>query len=468
MNVCSVSGVLLLNPAKYKEVEEALIKILKRAEDRGRDSFGVVAIQEDGTVRSVRRLGKVSGQEDAIRGLLTERTRVVIANNRAEPTTEYVRYKTERDIQPFEGERYVVTHNGIIANDQELEKKYELKRQTRVDSAVLPPLLDKTWDGSLEGLRKVLSEVKGSFALVIGDKKRPDRIFLAQNFKPLYMMYDPELEAFFFTSLDEYFGVRPTEAKNVTKLEPYSVVEVDVNKNFRSLNLLPEKKRKRALVIASGGLDSTVAATKLLREGWEVTLLHFNYRHKAEEREREAVRKIAEYLNVPVIEVDTDLFKMIGHTTLLKEGGEIVKERKGEEGAEFAHEWVPARNLIFYSVAIAIAEAHGYDAVASGINLEEAGAYPDNEMEFVRMLGKVAPYAVGPNKRVEILMPVGNLVKHEIVRLGVEIGAPLHLTWSCYEGGQKHCGRCGPCYMRKWAFKINGLKDPVEYEDPSL
>ncbi|MGC9105181.1 MAG: 7-cyano-7-deazaguanine synthase QueC [Thermoprotei archaeon] len=466
--MCSVTGALLLNPKKYKQVEERLIEILTRAEDRGRDSFGVVVIEEDGSVRSVRRVGKFSDQKDSVRGLLTDSSRVVVANNRAEPTTEYVKFKRESDVQPFEGERYVVTHNGIIANDGELERKYELKRATRIDSAVLPPLLDNLWDGSLEGLRKVLSEVRGSFALVIADKKRPDRIFLAQNFKPLYMMYDPELEAFFFTSLDEYFGVKPNEPRNVTKLDPYTVVEVDSQRNVRSLSLFPEKKVKRALVIASGGLDSTVAATKLLREGWEVTLLHFNYHHKAEEREREAVRKIAEYLNVPLIEIDTDLFRMIGHTNLLKGSGEVTKARKGEEGAEFAHEWVPARNLIFYSVAIAIAEAYGFDAVASGINLEESGAYPDNEMEFVRMLSKVAPYAVGPNKRVEVLMPVGNLVKHEIVRLGVEIGAPLHLTWSCYEGRDKHCGRCGPCYMRKWAFKINGLKDPVEYEDPSL
>ena len=466
--VCSVSGALLLNPKKYKEVEEKLIEILTRAEDRGRDSFGVVVVDEDGSVRGVRGIGRFSEHKDEVRGLLNERSRVVVANNRAEPTTEYVRFKKQTDIQPFEGNRYVVSHNGVIANDAELERKYELTRASRIDSAILPPFLDKVWDGSLEGLVKALNEVRGSFALVIADKRRPDRIFLAQNFKPLYMMYDPELEAFFFTSLDSYFQVSPNEPKNVTKLEPYSAYEVDVNKNVTKLELLPEPKRKRALVIASGGLDSTVAATKLLREGWEVTLLHFNYHHKAEEREREAVRKIAEYLNVPLIEINTDLFRMIGHTNLLKGEGEVSKERKGEAGAEFAHEWVPARNLVFYSVAIAIAEAYDFDAVVSGVNLEESGAYPDNEMEFVRMLSKVAPYAVRPNKKVELLMPVGNLVKHEIVRLGVEIGAPLHLTWSCYEGGEKHCGRCGPCYMRKWAFKINGLKDPVEYEDPSL
>ncbi len=84
-------------------------------------------------------------------------------------------------------------------------------------------------------------------------------------------------------------------------------------------------------------------------------------------------------------------------------------------------------------------------------------------MEFIRLLNKVMPYAVGPNKHVELLMPVGgHLVKHEIVKLGLEVGAPLHLTWSCYDnGGERHCGRCGPCYMRRWAFRINGgVRDP--------
>ncbi|MEM3305815.1 MAG: 7-cyano-7-deazaguanine synthase QueC [Saccharolobus sp.] len=464
--MCSVSGVLILNPNNFEKIEKRLAGILKKAEDRGRDSFGIVVIQKDGEIKVRKSLGKPSEKEELLYGIIDENSRVVIANNRAEPTTEYVRQKTEDDIQPFIGERYIVTHNGIIANDTEIEKKYNLIRKTKIDSSILPPFLDKLWDGRAESLRNMLNEIKGSFALIIGDKKNPDRIFLAQNFKPLYMAYDYSLEAVFFTSLDDYFDVKPFDPVNVTKLEPYSIVMVNTQKQMVKVPLIKnEKSRKKILVVASGGLDSTVAATKLIREGNDVVLLHFNYRHKAEEREREAVRKIAEYLQVPLIEIDTDLFKMIGHSTLIKGGGDIVKDRSGEEGAEFAHEWVPARNLIFLSVAIAIAESNGFDAVASGINLEESGAYPDNEMEFIRLLNKLSPYATGPNKKVEVLMPVGNLVKHEIVKLGYEIGAPLHLTWSCYEGGQKHCGKCGPCYMRKMAYKINGLKDPVAYEE---
>jgi 7-cyano-7-deazaguanine synthase len=161
-----------------------------------------------------------------------------------------------------------------------------------------------------------------------------------------------------------------------------------------------------------------------------------------------------------------DFFRVVRHSPLLGDG-EINRVDEGREGAEFAHEWVPARNFVFIALATAIAEAYGYDYIATGINLEESGAYPDNEMEFIRLLNKVLPYAVGPNKHVELLMPVGHLVKHEIVRLGLEVGAPLHLTWSCYDKGPKHCGRCGPCYMRRWAFKINGVRDPVEYDLPT-
>ncbi|TRM80992.1 7-cyano-7-deazaguanine synthase QueC [Sulfolobus sp. D5] len=463
--MCSVSGILILNPKNYDKVERKFANILKKAEDRGRDSFGIVVIQKDGSLKVRKSLGRPSEKEELLYGILDEDSRVVIANNRAEPTTEYVRQKTLDDIQPFVGERYIITHNGIIANDIELEKKYELSRKTRIDSAILPPMLDKMWNGSIEDLRDIINQIKGSYALVIGDKLYPDRIFLVNNFKPLYMAYDYHLDAVFFSSLDDYFEVKPFDPVNVTKLEPYSITMVNLKKEIYSVPLIEKKNNKRVLVIASGGLDSTVAATKLIREGYEVALLHFNYHHKAEEKEREAIKKISEYLNVPLIEISTDLFKMIGHTTLLKGGGEIVKDRKGEEGAEFAHEWVPARNLIFMSVALAIAEAYNYDAIASGINLEEAGAYPDNEMEFIRMLQKLSPYATGPNKKIDVLMPVGNLVKHEIVKLGLKMGAPLHLTWSCYEGGDKHCGKCGPCYMRKTAFKINGVKDPVEYEN---
>lgn len=471
---CSVSGVLVfgsLDEARARLIEEKLKEVVIRAEERGRDSWGIVVIGRNGDVRSFKEVGRASETLPGYGGILTKESVIAIANNRAEPTTEYVKEKALQDIQPMVGEYIVVSHNGTIANDHELETRYGIRKMSRIDSSILPPLLEKLWDGTLEGLQHILRDVVvGSFALAIADRRRPNRVWLAANFKPLYVMWDRELNALFFSSLDTYLedGDKPPWESNVIKrIEPYSVVEVSTDGTWRGLSLWREEnRRKRALVVASGGLDSTTAATYLLKQGYDVALLHFNYGHVAEDPEANAVRKIAEFLNVPLYEVNMDFFRVIKHSPLLGDG-EINRRRGGVDGAEFAHEWVPARNLVFIALAVALAEAMGYDYVATGINLEEAGAYPDNEMEFIRLLNKVMPYATRPNKKVELIMPVGNLVKHEIVKLGLEVGAPLHLTWSCYDKGPKHCGLCGPCYMRRIAFKINGVRDPVEYSLPA-
>ena len=456
--MCSVNGMVLLNSANAKEAAREFAKLMMKASDRGRDSYGLVLLGKEG-IRSFRRAGTPGPElEEWLLENIDGKT-IVVANNRAEPTTEVVKEKRESDIQPFESGRYVVSHNGVVANDQELERQFEIKKRSRIDSSILPPLLERTWDGTLEGLRNVLDMVRGSFAMIVGDAERPDRLVAAVNFKPMYFEVNYDLGAIFVSSLDDYL---PRRGKHrIERVMPYSVMEFLSDGSLKRVELL-RREVKRVLMVASGGLDSTVAATKLIRDGYEVTLLHFNYRHKAERREVEAIREVARRLSLPLIEVDTDLFKIVGSTPLID--GEVRKDRGGEEGAEFAHEWVPARNLVFTSVAIAIAEARGYDAVALGVNLEEAGAYPDNEMEFVRLLNALSPYATGPNKRVDVLMPVGNLVKHEIVKLGVQLNAPLDATWSCYEGGERHCGRCGPCYMRRKAFEVNGLVDPVPYK----
>ncbi len=453
-------------------IEAKLRAIAEAAAERGRDSFGVVVLDRSGRYKAYKdRRSAPEALKDMPR-MIYEGAVAAIFNDRAEPTTEHVERKTEDDIQPMVGERIAVTHNGTIANDMELERRYGLKRRSKIDTAVLPPLLEKIWDGTLEGLQRILrDEVVGSYALAVLDSARPGRLWLAANFKPLYYMWDRQLNALFFASSDAYLqgDVPPWEGNYVKRLEPYTVVEVGADKTWRSASLwkadAEPKQRKKALVVASGGLDSTTAATALLKQGYEVALLHFNYGHIAEDPERRAVREISKALGVPLIEADMDFFKVVRRSPLLGEG-EINRVDMGREGAEFAHEWVPARNFVFIALAVALAEAWGYDYVALGVNMEEAGAYPDNEMEFIRLLNQVLPYATGPQRRVQLLMPVGGLVKHEIVRLGLEVGAPLHLTWSCYDKGPKHCGRCGPCYMRRLAFKINGVRDPVEYDLP--
>jgi 7-cyano-7-deazaguanine synthase len=471
---CSVSGVLIFGEPdedRVRLIEGKLRDIVIKAEERGRDSWGIVTLSRGGEFKVLKALGRASETLPSYSRILDSDAVAAIANNRAEPTTEYVREKGLNDIQPMISENIAVSHNGTIANDVELEGKYGVKKISQIDSSILPPLLESAWDGSLEGLQRLLrDDVVGSFALAIMDRRKPGKLWLAVNFKPLYVMWDRELNALFFSSLDTYLedpNKPPWEANVIKRIEPYSVVEVSNDGEWRRLSLRrDENKPKRVLVVASGGLDSTTAATQLVKQGYDVTLLHFNYGHVAEGPEEAAVRRIADFLNVPLLEVNMDFFRIVRRSPLLGDG-EINRRRDGVSGAEFAHEWVPARNFVFIALATAIAEAYGYNYVATGINLEEAGAYPDNEMEFIRLLNQVLPYAVGPNKNVELLMPVGHLVKHEIVKLGLEVGAPLHLTWSCYDKGPRHCGRCGPCYMRRLAFKINGVRDPVEYSLPA-
>lgn len=446
------------------EIEDRLRALIIRAEDRGRDSYGIVSFENDTSVRVLKEKGSPSKSLNEKSRLITENTTVVINNNRAEPTTEFIPEKLDTDIQPF-GSEIFVSHNGTIANDNELQNRYNLTRHSKIDTSILPPLLEQLWgsDRRLEVLVEVLRKVVGSFALAIVDRRKPDHLYLACNYKPIYMEYDSKHEVMFFTSLEDYFGRNSLFDSNPTKqLKPYSALSINTSREQREYGLLQEheKNKRKALAVCSGGLDSTIAAKVANDEGYDVTLLHFKYRHRAESKEEQAVQMVSKALDCELIVVETDLFRdVIGSSNLVSKT-EVNKQKEGESGAEFASEWVPARNLIFLSIAVGIAESKGYDFIILGNNLEESGSYPDNEMIFINKLNEVLPYATNLGKQVTILMPLGNLVKHEIVKKGLEVGAPIHLTWSCYEGGDAPCNSCGPDFMRRHAFRINKIIDP--------
>ena len=131
------------------------------------------------------------------------------------------------------------------------------------------------------------------------------------------------------------------------------------------------------------------------------------------------------------------------------------------EGTEYAKDWVSARNLLMLSILTAWAETNDFGYIGFGGNLEESGAYPDNEQEFGRKFNEILPYSTQNGVAITLLQPVSTYMKHEIVKKGNEIGVPYELTWSCYSDQSDHCDNCAPCFMRKTAFERNGLKDPV-------
>ena len=359
-----------------------------------------------------------------------------ICNHRAIPTTEV---ESPEFNQPF-GTDYKIVHNGVISNDKELGNKPGF-----IDSYVLSKQLDCT---NIDTLIKSLDKIKGSYAIAI--MKPNGNFYLACNYKPIF--YSLDNGDFIFSSYKEHLS----GFNNIKRVKPYTVLDVETGEERE----IKRKKNDRAIVICSGGLDSTAVAAYAVKQHKETILLHFQYGCIAENKETECVKKIAKKLKCDYKLMPLNLDFMNGNSALFGDKNNISK---GIEGAEYANEWVPARNLIMLSLAVGFAEANDYSYIYLGTNLEEGGAYPDNENQFIKDFNDCLYGAVQNGKYVEIRTPLGNLMKHEIVKFGEKYNAPFELTWSCYKDYDKPCGECGPCFMRKTAFERNGMKDPLKY-----
>lgn len=498
--MCSINGAVLFSTTleSRKKAVDSLISVIAKGEIRGRDSTGVVACVSPGkrivpapSVYSFKSKKNASaclfdGSFAEIEGVLKGRphhSALVINTDRAEPTTEFIKEKdTVLDVPPFEDEHreWFVAHNGVLANDKDF--KYPVR--TRIDSAVIPYFLRDVAsnyvalenssvaleNSSLDILlfESIRKRLKGSFALAFFYKYY-EKLFLYRDFKPLHLCFDFINKAIFFSSSKSFGSIETLgEIRKEYELPPYSAMTIDqycptIEKSvvIYSLDGLASKKeKKRALVVCSGGLDSTTAATiaKDVDE-CEVTLLHFLYNCKAQEKEVLAVKAIAEYLECEHKFVDMSWLGKIGGSSLTGDG--VITER--ETSAEAPHEWVPARNTVMIAYAAALCDRYGYDRIYLGLNLEEGGAYPDNTEEFYEKFNQVLQ--VGTLERPKIMNPLSNLMKPEIVKIAMNIGAPIHLSWSCYHEGDLHCGKCGPCFMRRTAFKMAGFEEVIEYED---
>jgi 7-cyano-7-deazaguanine synthase len=457
--MCAIFGALcsIRDDKQAAQAQTILNHIFLRSKDRGRDGVGYVVIDNHGghLNSSVTEFDVDVCPPPRISDL---RQFTVLGNYRAEPTTEYVDSKNTVDQQPYSMNGWVAVHNGTIANDKEIRSN---QYPSTIDSAAvvealsLRTRLPTEERNSWEAFDLAIRDIQGSYAIAAVDTMVPEPLlYLATNYKPIWILQTEY--GIFFASSEEYF---PSWCAP-RRLRPYTVSQMGPQGVRLLLPLLNATPRK-ALVVCSGGLDSVVSATWSAKQ-YDTALLHFHYGCNAQEQEIKAITEVAEFLNVPVYHHNMAGIYDAQDSPILRPKTGVIAE--GETGAEFAHEWVPARNLVMLSIATAIAEANGFDLLVLGNNLEESGAYPDNEQEFIHSFNKMLPYAVGPGKQVRVEMPVGNLMKREIVKLGQELGAPMHLTWSCYHGADKHCGHCGPCYMRKKAFKMAGIPDPIQYE----
>lgn len=394
--MCSIIGGTIFN--------EYALQVYDRAKDRGRDYSGFCQMGN-----------------------------YWIANHRATPTNETA---APIDNQPF-GKDFKIVHNGTIANDKELGNV-----DGAIDSKVLAEVIDAT---DIYSVRDSLNKVKGSYAIAILKK---DEIILAANFKPIWYIHKEG--QYFFSSLEWHLG------DGAVRLKPYSVYSLTKGISCELKRYQPNK----ALIIASGGLDSTALTGYAKQRHEEIKLLHFNYGCKATNNEIAAIKTIASKLDCTYEVLDLDYTKFKGNSTLFKDD----KINSGVSGVEYALDWVYARNLILLSIAVGYAEANGYGFIYIGTNLEESGAYPDNEEQFILDFNSLLYGAVNNGYKVQIVTPLGGLMKKEIVEFGVEYNSPIEHSWSCYNNGSNHCGNCGPCYMRRKAFERAGVIDKTKYE----
>lgn len=454
--MCAILGALVAHHTHLNKasINANLEHIWLQSHDRGRDGRGWLRVTSGGQKFSS---FDATRNETGFRSQGPQVTdcanaTAIIGNLRAEPTTEFVESKTEADQQPYTCGQWSIVHNGTIANDKEL-RTWQVK--TSIDSAAIAEQLAIAGPGMV-GFMKAVAKLKGSYAILAIDHSDPSKIYAAANYRPIWYVTDGK--ATYFASSREYLKFE----NEPRMLRPYSATCFGTNGVLAVRFLYPQWPGTKALVICSGGLDSVVSATYAKRVlGMDIELIHFLYGSRAEGPEVKAVQSVAENLDVPLHLFPLPVYRM-QDSPLLDPNSALAG---GEAGAEFASEWVPARNLLLLSVATAFAEARGFESLVLGNNLEEAGAYPDNEPEFISRFNDLLPFAVGDGKRMRVIMPVGNLMKHEIVELGNRIGAPMHLTWSCYRAGELHCGTCGPCYMRRKAFEINNIPEVISYKD---
>ena len=214
---------------------------------------------------------------------------------------------------------------------------------------------------------------------------------------------------------------------------------------------------KKILVVASGGLDSTVALIKCHKEYSHVEALTFSYGANHNQVEHEALKKTCAKYGINLTTIDLSF--MGKHFTSSLLGGEIPEGNYNEENMKSTV--VPFRNGIMLSVAAGYAESKEFDAVVLGNHSGDHTIYPDCRADFIQAMSQAIK--LGTWKNVEVISPFCNVSKADIVKIGTELGVDFALTYSCYKGGQKHCGKCGTCRERIEAFQIAGVKDPTQY-----
>jgi 7-cyano-7-deazaguanine synthase len=217
-----------------------------------------------------------------------------------------------------------------------------------------------------------------------------------------------------------------------------------------------------AIVLLSGGLDSCVT-TAIANETHTIALLHVGYSQRTQTQEYNSFRAIANYYNVPetrILTTKLDYLRKIGGSSLTDPD---IPVDKGNTNKQIPMSYVPFRNTHLLSIAVSWAEVISAEKVYIGAVQQDSPDYPDCREEYYDAFNRLVEVGTKPTTNIKVITPLLNMNKSEIVKKGIKLAAPLHLTWSCYERNDKACGRCQSCILRLKAFDDAGVEDKIPY-----
>ncbi|WP_263383246.1 7-cyano-7-deazaguanine synthase QueC [Granulicella arctica] len=224
------------------------------------------------------------------------------------------------------------------------------------------------------------------------------------------------------------------------------------------------KPRPKAVVCLSGGLDSCVCAALAARD-FDTYALHFSYGQRTEARELKSAEDVSRLVGVrELMPLKIDLFRRIGGSALTDAAIDVPDAPADEEaiGGEVPVTYVPFRNAHFLSAAVSWAEVLGAKTIFIGAVEQDSSGYPDCRPAYYEAFNRLIEQGTKEGD-IRVVTPLIQMRKSEIVRLGVELGAPFHVSWSCYSGEREACGRCESCVLRLRAFEQAGMVDPIPY-----
>ncbi len=217
-----------------------------------------------------------------------------------------------------------------------------------------------------------------------------------------------------------------------------------------------------AIVLVSGGMDSCVTAAIARGEHDEIAFLHISYGQRTEARERQAFNDIADHYGVEKrLDISIEHLAKIGGSSLTDKSMPVTEADL--ESQEIPTSYVPFRNANMLAIAVSWAEVIGASAIYIGAVAEDSSGYPDCRPEFYEAFEKMIDTGTKPETKIGLRTPIIEMSKAEIVAKGIELNAPLHLTWSCYRSEDLACGTCDSCALRLRGFEQAGVRDPIEY-----